>query len=178
VSDVRDLRDVLEAVTFGEDDRIRPADRVRAAELLRELNALGLDDLFRLETASMSGEELDAAFDASTAVLLGEILAGRGAAIAEDFPQTVAAVEAMVDSRARKLAAGLTAAPQIEADFEQQVWRRVAERRDAEARMAEWLTLDEAVELVREQIAEMKVESDRELVERGEELWDRLWRRV
>ena len=75
---------------------------------------------------------------------------------------------------ARAEAAGLTAAPQIEADFEQQVWRHVAERRDGEARMAEWLTLDEAVELVREQIAEMKVESDRELVERCEELLDRL----
>lgn len=83
MSDVRDLRDVLEAVVYGEDDRIRPADRVRSAELLRELNALGLDDLFRLETASMSAEELDAAFDASTmhrsgrSLLRQEVSAGR-----------------------------------------------------------------------------------------------------
>lgn len=55
MSDVRDLRDVLEAVVYGEDDRIRPADRVRSAELLRELNALGLDDLFRLETGEYVG---------------------------------------------------------------------------------------------------------------------------
>lgn len=50
---VRDVRAVLEAVVFAEDDHIRPGDRVRAVELLRELNELGLDELFHLESSRM-----------------------------------------------------------------------------------------------------------------------------
>jgi hypothetical protein len=47
--------------------------------------------------------------DAGLAVIVGEILAGRGEAVSEDFPLTVQVVADMLDRRAREIAFELCA---------------------------------------------------------------------
>ena len=73
-----DRRAVLEAVAFGEDDRVRPADRLRAVELLLALGEVDrtLAEEFELEVARMSPEEIDEGLDMVLSVVVGELAAG------------------------------------------------------------------------------------------------------
>jgi hypothetical protein len=107
---VTDRRGVLESIAYGEDPEIRVGDRLRALELLAQLDELALEELLFRDTARMSPEETDVALDSGLAVILGEILSGRGEEIVEDYPRTLDVVESALDRRAREIAFELRAA--------------------------------------------------------------------
>jgi hypothetical protein len=107
---VTDRRGVLESIAYGEDPEIRVGDRLRALELLAQLDELALEELLFRDTAHATPEELDTALDAGLAVVVGEILAGRGEEIAGEFPVTLGVVEGALDRRAREIAFEMCAA--------------------------------------------------------------------
>ena len=105
-----DRRGVLESIAYGEDPEIRVGDRLRALELLAQLDELALEELLYQDTARMSPEEADIALDSGLAVIIGEVFAGRGEEIAETYPLTLGVVQDGLDRRAREIAFNLRAA--------------------------------------------------------------------
>ena len=96
-----DERALLEAVAFGRDPDLKPADRLRALEMLRELEPEpDLDDAFRAELARLDGRELDLQLDAYCgAAIVRSALAGEGR-----WPTMEAVLRRAIDDRARDLA--------------------------------------------------------------------------
>jgi hypothetical protein len=96
-----DERALLEAVAFGRDPDLKPADRLRALEMLRELGPEpDLEDAFRAELARLDGRELDLQLDAYCgAEIVRSALAGEGR-----WPTMEAALRRAIEERARHLA--------------------------------------------------------------------------
>ena len=95
-----DARPVLEAIAFGDDPRISPADRLRALELLRDVAPIE-SNLIPREVAAMSNVMLDETLDA----LLGpEIVAS--ALDDSGWPVMGSLIREAVEARARELVAG------------------------------------------------------------------------
>jgi hypothetical protein len=90
-----DLRELLEAVAFGEDARITPDHRLRAVEMLRDVSDPEPYDFAR-ELIDVSDEEVQIQTDCYTASLL--LLASDDERRAE-WPETMRAVERVVEDR-------------------------------------------------------------------------------
>jgi hypothetical protein len=74
-----DRRAVLEAIAFGSDREVKPVDRLRALELLRELDGEPEPELRDHDLSGMSGEVLDAHLDALCgSEIVRDALAGGG----------------------------------------------------------------------------------------------------
>ena len=84
-------RAVLEAIAFGDDPGIRPADRLRALELLADGERVEEVPFLR-EVMAIPADELDA-------LLARDVLGNEGR-----YPPLTAAVRAEVERRARELA--------------------------------------------------------------------------
>jgi hypothetical protein len=115
-----DRRALLEAIAFGDDQRVTPSDRLRALEHLSRIEETDPPNAgYSSELASLEGEELDRHLDA----LLAEKIAGDVFGEAKRWPVLAKLVSREVDRRARTLAKDLDVA-QVEAEIE----RRVEER--------------------------------------------------
>jgi hypothetical protein len=94
-------RDVLESILFGTD--ATPSDRLRAAELLAELEPRELDRTFVRDVAGLEGEALDRELDSSYIVdAVRAVLADKPVLGIEptNFPGVQDALRAEIDRRA------------------------------------------------------------------------------
>jgi hypothetical protein len=90
-----DRRAVLEAIAYGDDPELRPADRLRALELLREYrDDEDLDTIFRREIAEMNEDTLLAHLDS----LLAFEFATEGFQT-EKFPELASSTQSTEKSR-------------------------------------------------------------------------------
>jgi hypothetical protein len=97
---VSDVRSVLEGIAFGRDERITPADRLRAVEQLQQLNPTPPLDAYEQEISSWDEETLDREMDDLCAEEIAE-------AVREDngrWPRLAALLRETVEERARELA--------------------------------------------------------------------------
>jgi len=100
----QDRQAVLEAIAFGRDRTIRPAERLRAIELLAEL-AGGVDvdlELFR-RVGNLDGDELQAEQDAIVAAVL---ISGSEEERRERWPRTCEVIERRIEERAQEIGRG------------------------------------------------------------------------
>jgi hypothetical protein len=97
-----DRQAVLEAIAFGRDRTIRPAERLRAIELLAEIAGdADLDlELYR-RVANLDGDELQAEQDA---IVAGVIAAVDDAGLSARWPRTCEVITRRIEARARELA--------------------------------------------------------------------------
>ena len=98
-----DRRAALEAIAYGDDPDLRPSDRLRALDALRELGDQGpdLDAHLQAELSQLSGAELDRELDLYAGRRIAE------AALAGDtdrWPTMVALIREAIDKRAADLA--------------------------------------------------------------------------
>jgi hypothetical protein len=115
-----DHRAVLEAIAFGDDQRVTPSDRLRALEHLSRIDGTEPSGTYSSELASLDGEELDRHLDA----LLAEQIAADVFGERERWPVLGQLIDREVERRAELRAKQLDGA-QVEAEIE----RRVEERR-------------------------------------------------
>jgi hypothetical protein len=97
---VSDVRSVLEGIAFGRDERITPADRLRAVEQLQQLDPTPPLDAYEQEIRSWDEETLDREMDDLCAEEIVE-------AVREDngrWPRLAALLRSMIEERARDLA--------------------------------------------------------------------------
>lgn len=115
-----DLRAVLESIVFGDDARITPGDRLRAAEQLRELQPPA-DRVVRLLASQMPQDEtaLDQALDP---LIADDVLRAVESADGGSWPVLAALLTALVDRKAAELA------------DEERIQKLVEERAEARAR--------------------------------------------
>jgi hypothetical protein len=101
-------RAVLEAIAYGNDPAIRPAERLQALELLDRIAPDDQWAIFREELAGLTSAELQLRLDAHVAAMF---------ATADDdersraWPATMAALEAAVQRRVNECVAARPAAP-------------------------------------------------------------------
>jgi hypothetical protein len=96
-----DAQALLEAVAFGRDPDLKPADRLRALEMLSELDPEpDLDDAFRAEVARLDGPALDRELDA----LCGPGIVADALAGGDRYPMMARLIRDAVEARAHELA--------------------------------------------------------------------------
>lgn len=108
-----DLRAVLEGIVYGDDPKITPADRLKAAEQLRDLQQTTWPTVQQLIDA-MPPEEISAMWDKHRgAAMVSEALEGRS-----PYPRFTEALTAAVILKADALARVLADAERIDAEVE------------------------------------------------------------
>ena len=96
LSVTHDRRAVLESIAYGDDAGVRAADRLRAIEMLRELDAAEPDHQAPSELAELRDAELDRYLDA----LLAEEIAADVLGPGERWPTLAAALRVEIERRA------------------------------------------------------------------------------
>ena len=117
-----DTQAVLLGIVYGDDERISPADRVRAAELLERTSGEG-EPTVRGVLRSMSDAEVAAAWDHHFAGELRGLLRGE----AKDMPHTAEVLRELIEARAEERARELADADRIEREIEERANQRAEE---------------------------------------------------
>src|SRR4051812_10644555 len=93
-------QEVLRAIVHSRDPSVSAGDRLRALELLRDLEGPGtLREFLEEEIANLTEDELAAHFDATQAALLAALLSGDESKL-NKFPETAKVVRDAVALRA------------------------------------------------------------------------------
>lgn len=102
-----DRRAVLEAIAFGDDRTIKPSERLRAIELLRELEPDRPYD-YRDELVNLDGEQLQRQLDGLVAAAF---VSADDDERRDAWTETLKAIDAEVDQRVRDARERLEAVP-------------------------------------------------------------------